>query len=324
VSPASTLASASDQPTATRASRRGRASTSEPRPYDFRRPSKLNREHVRTLQIAYETFSRQFTTILTSTLRVFSMVELVAVTQMAYSDYIDSLPSPCFMVLASVEPLPGTAILQIPHEIAMLCIDRLLGGPGAEQQPERALTEIETDLMRGLSQRIMRELRYAFEGLAHVEPEVIGLQANPQFAQVTAPSDAIVLASFEMRVGDQEGAATFALPFAGLYPVLEAASNSKRVDRRDVAARSASAMRARLNDVPVDVTVQFSTVALNPQQILGLSVGDVLPLGQPTSYPLQVTSSGVVCAYAVPGSAGKNLACLIVEPPETQEGPITR
>jgi flagellar motor switch protein FliM len=321
---ASTLASSSDGSATGRGSGHRRASAAEPRPYDFRRPSKLNREHVRNLQIAYETFSRQFTTILTSTLRVFSMVELIAVTQMAYGDYIDSLPSPSFMVLASIEPLAGTAVLQLPHETAMLCIDRLLGGPGADDQPVRPLTDIETELMRGLSQRLMHELRYAFEGLAHLEPAVIGLQSNPQFAQVTAASDSVVLASFEMRVGDQEGAATLAMPFTALHPVLEAASTSKRIDRRDVAVRSAAAMRSRLSDVAVDVTVQFSTVVLNPNQILGLQVGDVLPLGQPTSYPLQVTSSGVTCAYAVPGSSGKNLACLIVEPPEHVEGTISR
>ena len=43
-----------------RVSRRG-----EPRTYDFRRPTKLSREHVRVLQIAQEAFARQATTILT-------------------------------------------------------------------------------------------------------------------------------------------------------------------------------------------------------------------------------------------------------------------
>lgn len=296
----------------------------EPRPYDFRRPSKLNRGHVRKLHIAYETFGRQFTTILTSTVRVFSLVELVAVTQMAYADYVDTLPSPSFMVLASIEPLPGTAILQIPHETAMLCVDRLLGGPGAEEQPSRALTDIETDLLRSIAQRVIHELRYAFEGLVQLNPEVAGVEANPQFAQAAAPSDVVVVASFEMHVGNQEGAATLAMPFTGLYPVLEAAANTKRNDRRDIALRSAAALQARLRDIPVEVAVQFSKVALTPTQILGLSVGDVLPLGQSTNHPLQVTSDGVTFAHAVPGNAGKHVACMIVESPEPQEGTITR
>ena len=35
--------------------------------YDFRRPNKFTREHVRALQIASETFARQFTTALSTT-----------------------------------------------------------------------------------------------------------------------------------------------------------------------------------------------------------------------------------------------------------------
>ena len=40
-----------------------------PIPYDFRHPTKLAREHVRLLQMAYETFARRLTTVLTSGLR---------------------------------------------------------------------------------------------------------------------------------------------------------------------------------------------------------------------------------------------------------------
>jgi flagellar motor switch protein FliM len=303
-----------------RPGQRGRRPAGEPKLYDFRRPSKLNREHVRGLQIAYETFARQFTTILTSTLRVVSQVELVSVTQMAYSDYVESLPSPSFMVLTSIEPLLGTAILQIPQETAMLCIDRLLGGPGKDQQPERALTEIETELMRALSQRVVHELRYAFEGLTPVNGSVIGLESNPQFAQVATASDVMVVASFEMHAAGQEGAATLAMPFASVYPVLEAALNSKRIDKRGVAIESARTMHNRMSDVPLEVAVQFQPVTLTPNQILTLGVGDVLPLGQPTSFPLQVRAGGITFAHAVPGSKGKHLACLIVEEPVLEEG----
>jgi flagellar motor switch protein FliM len=298
--------------------------TNEPKLYDFRRPSKLNRGHVRKLHMTYETFCRQFTTVLTSTVRVFSLVELIAVEQMSYVDYVESLPSPSFLVLTSIDPLPGTALLQIPHKTVMLCVDRLLGGPGTPEQPERLFTEIETQLMRSLAQRVLHELRYAFDGMVSLSPEVIGVEANPQFAQAAAPSDVFVVASFEMNVGNQEGAATFAMPFTGLYPVLEAAAGPKRSDRRDAVARSAAALQARLNDVPVDVAVEFSRVALTPQQILSLSVGDVLPLQHRTNAPLHVTSGGMTFAYGVPGSTGKHVACRIVENPEAQEGANTR
>ena len=37
----------------------GRSRRREPRTYDFRRPTKLSRDHVRILQIALETFARR-------------------------------------------------------------------------------------------------------------------------------------------------------------------------------------------------------------------------------------------------------------------------
>jgi flagellar motor switch protein FliM len=275
---------------------------------------------VRSLQITYETFARQFTTILTSTLRVISQVELVSVTQMTYGDYIESLPSPSFMVLTNVEPLAGVTILQMPHETAMLCVDRLLGGPGKDEQPERALTEIETELMRALSQRVVHELHYAFEGLTQLTAKVTALESNPQFAQVANASDVFVVASFEMHAGSQEGAATLAMPFPSVFPILEAALAVKKIDKKDVAIRSAREMHSRMRDVPLEVAVQFEPVTLTPNQIIGLGVGDVVPLGQSTSAPLHVRAGGITFAFAVPGSKGKNLACLIVEEPAPEEG----
>lgn len=301
---------------------RGQQRSREPKLYDFRRPNKLNRAHVRTLHIAYETFCRQFTTVLTSTLGVFSLVELVAVEQMSYVDYVESLPTPTFLTLVSLEPLPGTGVLQLPHETAMLCVDRMLGGPGAAQQPARLPTDVEIEIMKMLNQRVVQELRYAFEGLVQISPEVVGVETNPQFAQAAAASDVVVVASLEIKVGDQDGAATLMIPFAGLYPVLEAASSPKRSERRELLRRSAAALRARLEEVEVDISVQFRHLPLSPADILGLSVGDVLSLRHPTNAPLLVTVDGIPLAYAVPGSNGKKAACLIVEEPKEGSDPL--
>ena len=70
----------------------GRRRGGEPRTYDFRRPTKLSREHVRVLQIAQEAFARQATTILTTFLRAGARLELVGIEQSSYDDYIVRLP----------------------------------------------------------------------------------------------------------------------------------------------------------------------------------------------------------------------------------------
>ena len=62
-----------------------------PQPFDFRRPNKFSRDHVRALQIVNETFARQFGTILSTTLRAVSTVTLAGVEQMTYDEYVLSL-----------------------------------------------------------------------------------------------------------------------------------------------------------------------------------------------------------------------------------------
>jgi flagellar motor switch protein FliM len=101
---------------------------SGPQPFDFRRPSKFSRDHARALQIVHETFARQFTTILSTTLRSVSSVTVASVDHISYDEYVRSAPELCFLAILNVDPLSGASILQIPLDIGMAAIDRLLGG----------------------------------------------------------------------------------------------------------------------------------------------------------------------------------------------------
>src|SRR4051812_12888989 len=104
--------------------RRGRGAG--PEKYDFRRPTKLAREHTRTLQMAYEAFARQYATVLTTSLRAISQVSLVSIEQLTYEEYISSLGSPTIMAMLELEPLPGTAILEFSLSTGMAAIDHML------------------------------------------------------------------------------------------------------------------------------------------------------------------------------------------------------
>ena len=63
-------------------------------PYDFHRPIKLAREHIRLLQIAFETFARGFGTLLNTRLRAQCQVSLLAIEQLTIEEYIASLSNP--------------------------------------------------------------------------------------------------------------------------------------------------------------------------------------------------------------------------------------
>ena len=289
---------------------------SGPQAYDFRRPNKFSREHVRALQIVNETFARQFANVLASTLRAVSHVTLTSVEQLTYDEYIRSTEAPTYLAILSLDPLPGAGILHLPLSVAMSAVDRLLGGSGAGSYPNRPLTDIESGLVRGLTQRILRELSYAFESLVSIDAQLVVQESNPQFAQIAAPTEMVVVATFDMRIGEQTGQASLCLPFSSLQNVLDGFVGKSHFGGQGPEQRNEAAERLaqRLQHADVDVSVAFNPITLSSGDIVGLAPGDVVPLQHRVDAPLTVRVAGLPCYAAVAGRKGKRLACLVVDP----------
>ncbi|HEU5448591.1 MAG TPA: flagellar motor switch protein FliM, partial [Acidimicrobiia bacterium] len=275
--------------------------------YDFRRPNKFTREHVRALQIASETFARQFTTVLSTTLRTVSQVQAKGIHQLTYDEYIRDVPNPTYLAILSLAPLAGASIFHLPLPVVMTAVDRLLGGPGAGPALHRPLTEIEQSLMRDLLGRVLRELAYAFESLTALEPTVLHQESNPQFAQIGSPSDMVIVFVYDLRIGGQAGEATLCVPFASLQPVLdEVAANSLLAGRVEADAESVrESLAGRMGAAPVTVSVSFPAVTLALSEIVDLRPGDVLPLEHRVDAPLEVSVGGLPRFAARPGRRGK-------------------
>ncbi len=285
-------------------------------PYDFRRPNKFNREHQRALQIASETFARQFTTVLSTTLRAVSQVQVASVGQVTYDEYIREIPNPSYLAVLSLAPLPGTSLLHLPLPVVMTAVDRLLGGTGTGTAPVRPLTDIEDGLAKGLLARVLRELSYAFESLTPVDPQVLSQESNPQFAQVASATDMVVVLGFDVRIGSISGDVTLCLPFTSMQPVLDEVTASSFLSGREVADPTAlrSAMADRIGDAGVTVAVRFGGVDLTSREVVELRPGDVVPLHHRTDRPLSVSVDGVDRFHAVAGRRGARLACVVVDP----------
>lgn len=287
----------------------------EPKPFNFRRPNKFNRDHFRAFQIVHETFARQLTTVYSTTLRAVSNVSLLSVEECSYGEFIESSANPSFLSILQITPLPGASLWHMPMPLAMGIIERLLGGQGNGPFPNRPLTDIEAILMRDITDRGLRELTYSYESLFEVHAKTMQLESNPQFAQISSPSDMVLLITFEVKVGDAEGAAQLCIPYASLAEQLENLSGGHLFKDRpniDPAAIS-KALHHRLSEVPIDVNVLFDTVTMTGADILELEVGDVLPLHHNINMPLTVKADGVPHLRAKPGRQGKRLACQIVD-----------
>lgn len=296
-----------------------RPDRTEPALYDFRRPVKLSRENSRTLQIAFETYARQASTVMTSALRSVCQFTLVSGEQLTYAEYIETIPDPAYLTVFSLDPITQPAVLHMPLAATMSAVDHLLGGPGTGPQPERPLTDLESAVVAGLFERLVAEVRYAFASLVEVTPATTGVEYSPQLAQVAASSDAMVVARFSLQHREAEHEVSLCLSFNGLLPYLNNAGTDQ-VTERDRAKRAEASARlaAGFQDVPVEVGVRFRGTTADPVELSEIAVGDVIRLRHPAEAPLDVTAADVVFAHATPGSHGQRLACLIVATPHQE------
>ncbi len=310
----SLVASSSSSRSGSAVTRARRRSGAEPVPYDFRRPIQLSREHSRILQLGYDGFARQATTVFTSSLRTVCAVTLSAIDQRSYSEYVDSLETATYLTKFAADPMPGLGVLEIPLVATMSCVDHMLGGPGNADQPQRPLTEIESGVIGGLIERLLGEMRYSLSGIVPLEPVISGVEYSPQFAQVAGAADVMVVASFDLRVDDRSHRMTVCLPFSGLLPHLATAAAPAPASDRERAKRAQAAemVQARFATVPMEVAVRFRPTRLGPDALSALQVGDVLRLAHPASAPLDVTVDDTTFAHATAGAQGQRLAALIV------------
>ena len=298
--------------------RRGTAGS--PQAYDFRRPMTLVREHGRVLEMAFETFSRQWGNQLTARLRALATVSIDSVTMRSYDEYVRALPQRTVMVMCTVEPSRASAVVQIPSSMTMSWVDYLLGGPGMViGDAERELTDIEYQLVRDLLQHSLGDLAYAFASILPMTVTVRSVQYAPQFVQAVAASTPVIIATFTVRVGELEDTCTMMLPADVVLASLRAGETTDSRTPGQLAAHNAAlaALAAGVEDIPVPVAVRFAPITVRPSDVVGLAVGDVLHLYHPTTRPLDVVVDDVVLAQAAAGTQGTRLACLVVTSEET-------
>ena len=281
--------------------------------YDFKRPNKLNREHVRALEIVGETFARQFNTVLGTSLRTGVSISMDDIGQLTYDEFVRELPSPTLLLVLDMPPLKGAGMFHVPASFTMSIVERLLGGAGNGSTPMRAPTEIEMKILTNLLDRVFERLGAAFDAIFPVRPTLNRTETNPQFAQVTAPTDMVVVINFTVKIDSVPSVVSLAVPFTTLVPVLEEATNRNRVDDDDLAAELRLAVEGSVQVAPIEVRVRFDAVAMPSRRIATLAPGDIIPLDQALDAPLTVEVAGLPRFLATAGTKGKRVACLVTD-----------
>jgi flagellar motor switch protein FliM len=256
--------------------------------YNFRRPDRISKEQIRALQFLHERFARNVSTSLAAYLRSSTELSLVSVEQFSYAEFLLALPDPTAYYAISMAPLDVLGGLEINPAVAFAMVDRMLGGDGQPVAVERALTDIEQNVIDSVVKVLLDALVETWRPLVKdLSLRIHGRETRPQMLQVVSPNDTIVMLVFDMRVGEARGAVHLSLP-AGLVERSDtAAASGWSRQRTEPTKRERAWLVENLGRVPMTVSAVLDS-RCRAGDIATLTVGDVLALDVAAETPVDL------------------------------------
>ena len=258
-------------------------------PYDFKRPERVSKDQVRSLESIHEGFARNLGASLSVFLRTIVEVRVATIEQLTYSEFIHSLPNPTNFNLLSAEPLEGQMCLEISPLIIYPIIDRLLGGSNAEIFiPQRPLTIIELRLVKRITDRAVACLTEVWSNLTPVRFQVVEVESNPHLVQIVPPGEVVVVIGFEVKMNARVGTMSLCIPFNVIEPVMaELASQGwPAYQRRTAVEDKAPQIGQLLGKAAVDLTAYLAETTITVRELVNLQPGDILQTPKPANSDL--------------------------------------
>jgi flagellar motor switch protein FliM len=291
-----------------------KADSSKPvKVYDFARPSKFSKEHLRTLEIIFEHYGRLLSTNLPVYLRKNIQVEVMNAEAVTYMEFSNALSNPVLLGIVNMEPLDGNIIVEMASQLGFTIVDRMLGGEGVPLEKLRDYSEIELLIIERVMTTCVELLREPWENVVDINPRLERIETNSQFAQIISPSEMIALVTINIKIGDVEGLMNICLPYITLEPVMDRLNTkfwySNMKERTEM--EYAEEIETTLTKVDVPVTAILGNSTISVADFSSLQVGDVVRLDSKVNQELTVYVGETEKFTALPGAVGDKYAVRI-------------
>lgn len=272
--------------------------------YDFKRPAKFSKEHLRTLELIFEHYGRLLSTNLPVYLRKNISVSVVSSETVTFSEFSNALSNPVILGIINFQPLTGNIIVELNANVGFAFLDRMLGGQGVSMDKLRDFSEIEMGILDKVMTICTQLLREPWKNVIEVSPILERIETNTQFAQIIAPNEMIAIVTLSLKLGDVEGFMNICLPYITLESIIDNLNtkfwftNMVTADEEDQTPYLEALLRRV--DVPVKAVLGKSQIAV--QDFLGLQVGDIIKLDTRTDSELDIYVGNIKKFAAVPGT----------------------
>ncbi|HEY9059834.1 MAG TPA: flagellar motor switch protein FliM [Pseudobacteroides sp.] len=271
--------------------------------HDFRRPSKFAKDHLKTLHIIHENYSRLVTNFLSGYLRTLVQVDVISVEPLSYYEFNNSISNPVILSVVDFTPLTGSIIFEIAPNISFALIDRILGGKGSSMDRVRGFTEIELAIIERIIIQMLNLMREPWENVIAIRPRLEKIETNAQFAQIISPNEIVALVTLSARVGEVEGMINICIPHMVVEPIVSKLSTKFWFStiEKEFTSDIKENIESKIEQTVVPLKAILGRTVINVSEFIELQQGDVLPLDTNINGNLEVLVGDILKFYASPG-----------------------
>ena len=272
--------------------------------YDFARPVKFSKEHLRTLEIIFEHYGRLLSTNLPVYLRKSVQVEVMSAETVTYSEFSNALSNPVLLGIVNFSPLPGNIVIELAENLGYAIVDRMLGGTGLPLDKMREFSEIELLILERIYNVGVNLLSEPWASVCNIDARLERIETNSQFAQIISPSEMIALVTLNIRLGEVEGLMNICLPYMTLEPVMDNLNTKNwyaSLQEKDEQQYS-DTIEALIARAPMPIKAVLGKSAISVNDFLGLQRGDIIRLNTRADEELDVYVGNIKKFTALPGN----------------------
>jgi len=283
--------------------------------YDFKHPARVNKDQLRTLENLHDNFARLLSSTFSGAMRAVVDVDTAFVDQTTYAEFIMSLSNPSCSYQFTLGPTNGQAIIDFAMPVVFAFVDRIFGGKGSSQGVDaRQLSQIEMGVIAKIVKRVVEDLEATWEPILRVEISDIELETNPEFMQITAASEIVILLAFEVNSTNASGLVSLCYPFFTLESILprlgqQTYVRQNRQNREELIGRN----RDRMLKTSMPLVAELARGTATFQELQNLQVGDVLKMDTEIDEPTVLFVDDEPKFLCRPGRVGRKSAVQIIE-----------
>lgn len=284
------------------------------RNYDFRRPNRISKEHMRGLRLIFETFGRDVPRAWGPLLRAGGQVKLSTIEQTIYEEYRNHLAPHVFICTVTIPPLEGEFAFQLDLDAAYIIVDRLLGGPGTGLKHVRELTSLELNILQRTVTAMLPAWRDAWLSIIHLEPAIARSLSSSEFLQLTSINESVLVVTYELKFLNNIVELSICIPYSVIAPILSrVVANESTFGMQGNDEMDRRRLDTHLRQTVVSVAARLGTAPIPIIDLTRIAVGDIIRLDVPRD-GLGTLHIGPRPYFTVrPGLTNGNLAVQVVD-----------